>query len=542
MFPGPGAACFGHGMVGTPPLAGAQQLTLQQHQQQQQQQQQPPQQQASFQSQAQSPGWTPSMPMAAMYVPVPVVMSMGTMPSFGQAWSDQAAPSAQGTRQGATGSPHIEEVHTEPQSPTCFGGDIAGPQSSMDARSPKAPVVLVSASTSDRDAASGGSPVSEGSDIGIDMEEEARLRVEEMFQVIRGKDPAVMAAHQDLRGDPNVEVRFVDVGISYKGRDDVLDMKKRLIKAIPDLSMSFSNLDGVGPRAMRVTSTWSGTQVEPFLPFFPCGRSARWAVQLSVCFNDVLKAKTVEFRFMLEPQMPLELSNLYGLAQSALSLASTASGSRMLQDGIQAATGEGQELLLHQLRGHVWETSECPHGNHVLQKYIVEVPPPLVGFIVDEFRGRAVAAAQHNTRSRVLERLLEHCPNEQTEPLARELLRNVQSLARHPFGNFVLQRLLEHGTAEQRHQMAAALVSQIGQLARHRQASNVVRCAIMHCCAEDKQMLAHALATAPRGLSGLARHSTGSFIVRELKLAGLTDVARGREVDATATTTAEWVA
>jgi len=359
---------------------------------------------------------------------------------------------------------------------------------------------------------------------------------EEFAHLLSGRDAEAVLQRQEQTDAANCEVHWVDVGVSYYGLGDVATMTKGLMEAIPDLEVLIEEVAARGSKEVEVWATVSGTQVHRFLPLFPCGRSARWRVRSSVRFDDALKIKYSDLAFQPYLGRNLEPSAISGMAESALLLAATASGSRILQAGIQAATGDCQEHLLDELRGHVWSMSASPHGNHVLQKFISTAPPPFASFIIEEFRGRAAVAAQHNTRSRILERLLEHCTSEQTAPLVEELLSQVVALARQPFGNFVVQRLLEHGTPAQRHSVAVALAPHVVQLARHRQANNVVRCLIMHCIRPDKEMVLRALSCAPKGLAGLASHIAGSFVVRELKLAGLlgncageTDLARSAQ-------------
>jgi len=203
-------------------------------------------------------------------------------------------------------------------------------------------------------------------------------------------------------------------------------------------------------------------------------------------------------------------------------LAGTPTGSRLVQEALRAASTEQQRAaLIAPLRGHVWDLAASPHGNHVLQQCVVLLPAYQVRFVAEEFRGGAVEAAQHNTRSRVLERLLEHCPQEHTAPLVDELLGAVPKLSRHAFGNFVVQRMLDHGTPQQLHRVAEAVLPKVCQLARHRQANNVVRSLLVRAVPGDKERLVQALAADPRGLAGLSRHIAGSFVARELRQVGL---------------------
>lgn len=304
---------------------------------------------------------------------------------------------------------------------------------------------------------------------------------------------------------------FRDVGLSFKGREGIIKMKRRMCDAMPDMYVSVEAAWPSREREAMISAMWSGTQREEFLPLFPRGKCARWHVQLRYRFDEMFKLDAVTVLF--EPVLALTHlpSNMEGLARCALQLASTATGSRLLQV---------QSLIIKGMRGHAWELSASPHGNHVLQLLITTTPHQLVAFIVAEFRGRAVGAAMHMTRSRILERLLEHCPLELTTPLIQELLPRVAELSQHRFGNFVVQRMIEHGGEAVRRDLAQRLAPHLQELTRCQHANIVVGAAFRHCSAEEQQILVHSLAAVPGGIRALLRSRHGSFVVRQMRLAG----------------------
>mmetsp|Transcript_36762 Transcript_36762/g.66074 ORF Transcript_36762/g.66074 Transcript_36762/m.66074 type:complete len:505 (+) Transcript_36762:101-1615(+) len=205
------------------------------------------------------------------------------------------------------------------------------------------------------------------------------------------------------------------------------------------------------------------------------------------------------------------------ISSSAWDLASTKSGSLMLQRALDEANHVERSHLLDQLRGRVREATASPHANYFLQKCIEVMPPEKLGFIFEEMQGHVVVLSRHRYGCRVLERLLEHCPAAQTVGLIEEVLAAASQLCRHVFGNFVIQHIFEHGTSGQKRLLADMIIGDIRRLARHRVASHVVRCALIHCCSEDKNRLAQALTAEPAELADLARHHWGSFVVRELR-------------------------
>jgi len=154
----------------------------------------------------------------------------------------------------------------------------------------------------------------------------------------------------------------------------------------------------------------------------------------------------------------------------------------LLQEVIEST---GRVDVLEQLRGNIPAAACCNYGNHVLQKYIVVMPPAASQFIVEGLRGRAVASALHHAACRVLQRLFEHCPCQQAR-----------------------RRVVD-----------AMCGGDAKSLARHWIAHNVVRCAFVHGAPEDRARLAHAIAPDSAELAKLVKHRHGSFLARDIKSA-----------------------
>lgn len=211
------------------------------------------------------------------------------------------------------------------------------------------------------------------------------------------------------------------------------------------------------------------------------------------------------------------------ITTSAWPLASTPGGCRVVQQALEISDSAERAILVGSLQGHVQEASVSPHGNHVLQKCITVMPPDRVQFVLNEMQGYAITAARHRYGCRVLERLIEHCPHQQTSDLIEEVLGGTEKLCRHAFGNFVVQHILEHGTFDHRRRVAEVLLADTVRLAKHRVASHVVKSALVHCSTDDRQRLTHTLSADVGELSDLAHHHCGSFVVREMRRAALTN-------------------
>jgi len=311
------------------------------------------------------------------------------------------------------------------------------------------------------------------------------------------------------------ECLFPHCDFKLQGVSDLSAWFVKLFRSIPDMSVTVHEVT-MGSDTADVIFTWSGTQVVPsVVPMFPLGKFVEMTVKSSLTFNEAgLISKefmTLDMRAGPSPQV------CDGIAEWAWALASTRPGSDLLQEVIESA---GRVDVLEQLKGNIPAAACCNYGNHVLQKYIVAMPPAASQFIVDGLRGRVVGSALHHAACRVLQRLLEHCPCQQVEPLVQELLADMQDLLTHRFGNFVIQCLLEHGAPHARRRVVDVICGgDAKSLARHWIAHNIVRCAFVHCAPEDRARLAHAIAPDSTELAKLVKHRHGSFLARDIKIA-----------------------
>lgn len=303
-------------------------------------------------------------------------------------------------------------------------------------------------------------------------------------------------------------------GLSFKGSHDIDDFFLQVRRSIPDLILGVHEVT-LSHRAAEFTFTVSGTQVQPYVPTFPVGKSVAWKLVSSVVFNEagLLTSECVNVK--MDPCASLLPPVSCGLEQWAHILVLTKMGSRLLEQAIEYGASPD---LQGQLRGMVVETALSFHGNHTLQKYIAAVKPEAVQFIVDEFRGQTVALAQSLTAGRILQKLLQHCPWEQVVPLVTELLEAVPVLVGHRHGNFTVQKMLEHGDAIARERTIDALCACDAKfLARHWIASHVLRCAVVHAPPEARRRLVQAIAPDAQQLAKLCQHKHGSFVAHAIK-------------------------
>jgi pumilio RNA-binding family len=148
----------------------------------------------------------------------------------------------------------------------------------------------------------------------------------------------------------------------------------------------------------------------------------------------------------------------------------------------------------------------------VIQKLIERVSADRLGF-VNSFRGNVYDLSTHPYGCRVLQRCLEHLPEERSRPLLDELHRHAINLMQDQFGvlnssqfhcnvnfneilqNYVIQFLLENRSSQDRAQIIAKLRGQMLNMSRHKFASNVCEKALVTADPETRRILIDELMT-----------------------------------------------
>merc|ERR1711972_704983 len=198
-------------------------------------------------------------------------------------------------------------------------------------------------------------------------------------------------------------------------------------------------------------------------------------------------------------------------------LASTQSGSRVLQEAMKRADGDQIISVLESMKGRVKDALLSPHEHHVLRMCIDLVQPQQLQFVVEELKADVVNFSRHRFGCRIMERLINTCPLQQTQEIIDEIVDSSSELCRHTYVNFVMQSALLHGSESQKTSVMDMLVNDVQRLARHRVASHVVRFALAGCGEEGQKRLTEALSEDPAELSDLTHHHCGSFVVRQMR-------------------------
>ncbi|KAG6866930.1 hypothetical protein C0991_003846 [Blastosporella zonata] len=182
-------------------------------------------------------------------------------------------------------------------------------------------------------------------------------------------------------------------------------------------------------------------------------------------------------------------------------LATQMYGCRVVQKAIECVLPDQQAIFIKELEPHILTCVKDPNGNHVIQKLVETVSPDNLGFI-KVFRGNVHDLATHPYGCRVLQRCLEHLPEENTRTIMDELFKYAINLMQDQFGNYVMQYVLEKGRLHDKTFVISKLTGQILTLARHKFASNVCEKALV--CADPeicRKLIDEILVVRPDGIT-----------------------------------------
>ncbi|EIW85172.1 ARM repeat-containing protein [Coniophora puteana RWD-64-598 SS2] len=163
-------------------------------------------------------------------------------------------------------------------------------------------------------------------------------------------------------------------------------------------------------------------------------------------------------------------------------------GCRVIQKAIEFILPEQQGKFVRELEPHLARCVKDANGNHVIQKLIERVAADKLGF-VHSFRGNVYDLSTHPYGCRVLQRCLEHLPDDMTRSLMDELHKYVINLMQDQFGNYVVQFVLEKCQPHDRSLVITKLRGQLLNMARHKFASNVCEKALVTANYDERRTL-----------------------------------------------------
>jgi hypothetical protein len=105
---------------------------------------------------------------------------------------------------------------------------------------------------------------------------------------------------------------------------------------------------------------------------------------------------------------------------------------------------------------------------------VEQVDSSKVQFIIDNFKGRVYEMSVHQFGCRVMQRMLEHCKEEQIRPILEEVFLRVLDLTKDQYGNYVISHVLEHGRSSDKEFVISKMNRKVLSLSLHKFGSNVI--------------------------------------------------------------------
>ncbi|KAI6191819.1 Maternal protein pumilio [Aphelenchoides bicaudatus] len=175
---------------------------------------------------------------------------------------------------------------------------------------------------------------------------------------------------------------------------------------------------------------------------------------------------------------PEQKAQLIGkIRGNVLSLALQMYGCRVIQKALETISQTEQMELLKEMEGKILKCIKDQNGNHVIQKIIERVDPEKLGFIVEALTNdgpNTITLSTHPYGCRVVQRVLEHCTEEQKRPVLEQIHANIHTLIVDQYGNYVVQHVIERGSDEDRDRIIEQIKGKVMTYAQHKFSSNVI--------------------------------------------------------------------
>ncbi|KAF8798039.1 ARM repeat-containing protein [Phlegmacium glaucopus] len=191
------------------------------------------------------------------------------------------------------------------------------------------------------------------------------------------------------------------------------------------------------------------------------------------------------------------------IEQNVVSFSLQIYGCRVVQKAIEYTSPEQQIRIIHELQPQILKCIKDAHGNHVIQKLIEVVSPERLMFL-STICDNLLELSTHPYGCRVLQRCLEHLPEEHTISLLQAVHHFTLDLMQDQYGNYVIQFILQQGRPQDKSRVISKIRGNLIQLAQHKFASNVCEKALICADADTRRLLISEIMTPqPDGQSAI---------------------------------------
>jgi len=143
--------------------------------------------------------------------------------------------------------------------------------------------------------------------------------------------------------------------------------------------------------------------------------------------------------------------------------------------------------------------------------------------VQEAFTRQIFNLSTHPYGCRVIQRLLEHCSEEQRNAILGEILQNTEELAKNQYGNYVIQHILIYGTPWHRAAIIQNLRSKVASLSKHKYASNVVEKCFAHANRANRALLIDEVIgpdsmsdSASSALVAMVKDQFGNYVIQKM--------------------------
>mmetsp|Transcript_5288 Transcript_5288/g.5432 ORF Transcript_5288/g.5432 Transcript_5288/m.5432 type:complete len:995 (+) Transcript_5288:122-3106(+) len=219
------------------------------------------------------------------------------------------------------------------------------------------------------------------------------------------------------------------------------------------------------------------------------------------------------------------------ISGQAVPLALQMYGCRVIQKALEYVSTQRLVSLVSEFEGS--QVLRCVHdqnGNHVIQKCIevvcrvakeapIDVSEYLnsrIQFIILSFQGRVRELSMHPYGCRVVQRILEHCNNQQKGNLLEELRLCCIELVQDQYGNYVIQHVMQHGWEADRAILVKEVQEHLLDFSQHKFASNVVEKCLQYASKKDRDEMIWTIIKVTFDLNNPVDAKTGHCVLESM--------------------------
>ncbi|RBA09540.1 hypothetical protein FPRO05_06677 [Fusarium proliferatum] len=151
--------------------------------------------------------------------------------------------------------------------------------------------------------------------------------------------------------------------------------------------------------------------------------------------------------------------------------------------------------LVQEIQPHLLDLMKHETGNHVIQKFVQELPSAHLASFVGVAEEHALELSQDSHGCRVIQRLLEVCQEDDIRKVLDPLYPSMEMLATNQFGNYVVQAIIEHRPGSDRDRIVEMVINKLLYFSKNKISSNVVEKCIAFGSDEQRTQIREQLCT-----------------------------------------------